>query len=145
MDSCDICASSSRPVCRRRISLSHVNKAFNSSIQACFLSVYIYREKYEVLNVIDTGTNYGERTIVPKKEATTMKEKLETEWLCHHGAPEHFSADPEFCRPIMNKFLESHNIKMKSRPARSSYKNEKVERNNGVFKSILSKICKERT
>jgi len=56
-----------------------------------------------------------------------------------------FSADPEFCRPFFKKFLEGHNITVNERPSRSSAKNGKVERNNGVLKNVLSRIIKERT
>lgn len=74
-----------------------------------------------------------------------MMNLIETEWLYHHGAPKSFSADPEFCRPIFEKFLISHKVTLKPRPSRSSAKNGHVERNNGVFKTILSRLSKEVT
>lgn len=144
-DSCDICASSGTPSHKKKISLNNVNRAFNDSIQADFVTVYIKGEKFEVLNVIDTGTNYGERVIVPAKNAQIMMNKIEEEWIYHHGAPKFFSADPEFCRSNMQKFLHSHSIELQARPSRSSSKNGKVERNNGLFKNILSRITKETT
>ncbi|PXF40233.1 hypothetical protein BWQ96_10056 [Gracilariopsis chorda] len=56
-EACDICASSGRPAPRKKISISHVNEAFNESVQTDFLVAYIGVEKYEVLNIIDAGTN----------------------------------------------------------------------------------------
>lgn len=89
------------------ISLNHVKEMFNNSIQAIFFSVYISGEMVEVLNVLDPGTNYGERKIVPKKHAIKRKVNLETEWLNLYGAREYFSADPEFYRLTVKKFLKS--------------------------------------
>lgn len=62
--SCDICASTGLPASRKKIFLSHINEAFNESIQADFLVVYISSEKYDVINIVDAGINYDERGIV---------------------------------------------------------------------------------
>lgn len=73
---CDICASTGRPATRKKVSLSHVNEAFNESVQADFLVVYIEGEKYEILNVVDCGTNYGERTILSMKDGKELSSRL---------------------------------------------------------------------
>lgn len=144
-NACDICASTGRPAHRKKVSISHVNEAFNQSMQADFLVVYVSQDKYEVLNMIDAGTNYGERVIVQKRDAQEMAAKLETEWIYHHGAPRTFSADPEFTRPALRKILKSHGIDIQERPSCSSSKNGKVERNNGLFKQIFDRISHEQT
>lgn len=144
-NSCDICASSGRPSHMRKISVSHVNEAFNEELQADFLVAYIRGERVDILNMVDTGTGYGERMIVPSRNAGVMKNMMETRWFCAHGAPKRFSADPEFCVPVLKSFLNAHNIHLADRPARSSNKNGIVERNNGIFKLVLSKIAKEKT
>ena len=144
-NSCDICASSGRPAHRKKVSITHVNEEFNVSVSADFLVAYIGEHKFEIINIVDMGTNYGERTIVSRRTADEMKHKLETDWLYHHGAPQEFSADPEFTTPTLKRFLKSHAIEVKERPSRSSSKNGKVERNNGLFKLILSRIARENT
>lgn len=93
---CDICTRTGIAVERRKISLTHVNEAFNEEVQADFVTVYIRGEKYEVFNVVDTGTAYGERAIAPSRTAECMQNLFQCEWLYHHGAPRCFSADPEF-------------------------------------------------
>lgn len=142
---CQICVSSGRPGIKPKISLSHVNTRFNDEVQADFVTVYIREEKYEVLNVIDSGTRYGERVIATSRDSKSMMSLFETEWLYHHGAPTAFSADPEFCKPFFHDFLKSHKIEARPRPSRSSWKNGIVERNNGTFKNVLSRIARENT
>lgn len=58
---CDICAQTGRPVPKKKISLTHVNQAFNESLQADFLVVYLGDRKYFVLNIICMGTKYCKR------------------------------------------------------------------------------------
>lgn len=115
-----------RPASRIKLSLTHVNEAFNEEIQADFVTCHIRGETFEILNVVDMGTKYGERKMEPTRTADRMNELLETEWIFHHGATRMFSADSEFCKPIISTFLESHNIQLNSRPSRSSHKNEIV-------------------
>lgn len=144
-DSCGICASSVRPADKAKVSLAHVNKSFNSEIQADFVTVYIRDEKFEVINIIDVGTRYGERSIAPCRDGRTMMEIVETRWLYQHGDPKRFSADPEFCKEFFKRFLDSYDIHLMERPSRSSSKNGVVERNNGTFKLVLNKLAKELT
>lgn len=139
-NACPICASSGRPSDRRKVSITHVNRAFNEEIQTDFTYVRIFDKRYEIINIIDTGTKYGERGIVPSRSAETMKAMFEQLWFYNHGVPKRFSADHEFCRPVLKKFLDSHNIILRSRPSRSSHKCGRIERNHGVFKSILKRI-----
>ena len=109
---CDICASTGRLKDKEKVSLTHVNEAFNVEIQADYVIVYIREEKFEVMNMIDLGTRYGERAIAKTPSSESMTEMLESEWIYHHGAPEKFSADSEFCRPFMQRFLTAHNIEL---------------------------------
>lgn len=142
---CAICAASGRPANRKKLSTTHINAAFNEEIQADFLYVYIREKKYEVLNIIDLGTKYGERIISQSRTAEKMKETFETKWFYNHGAPRRFSADQEFCRPVLHRFLSKHNILLNPRPSRSSHKTGRVERNNGVLKTVLERLQKADT
>lgn len=100
---CYICASSGRPRQSKKISISHVNEAFNEEFKADFMVVYIKEKKYFVLNMMDTGTRYGERMIAESRNTTHLMEMMENEWLYHHGAPKRFGADPEFCKPFFSE------------------------------------------
>lgn len=144
-DACDICAATGQQKPRRKVSISHINTAFNDEIQADFVTVHIRGERYEVLNIIDTGTRYGERVIASTHSGEEIMRLLETEWIYHHGAPEAFSAEPEFCKGFFERFLSAHSIKLHARPSRSSSKNGKGERNNGVFKAVLARLALENT
>lgn len=106
---------------------------------------YTNNKKYYVLNIIDLGTRYGERVIAESRNAADMMYMVDSEWIYHHGAPKRFGADQVFCRPIFERFLKAHEIELMPRPSRSSYKNGKVERNDGVFKSVLLRLEKEKT
>ena len=110
-----------------------MNESFNEEVQADFTVIYIHGEKYNVLNTVDLGTNYGERIIAKDRKADTMMALFEKVWIYNHGAPKRFSADPEFTKGFFVKFSNSHGISCRPRPARSSNKNGKVERNNGVL------------
>ena len=144
-EACEVCVSTGRPAHKRKISLTHVNEEFNQSLQADFVIVYIRGKKHEVLNMVDAGTNYGERAIARKRTAEVMREIFESHWIYKHGSPASFSADPEFTRPVLTKYLEAHGIVVEVKPSRSSHKNGKVERNNGLFKAILGRLSKEAT
>lgn len=92
-NACELCVLSGRPDERAKISLTNVNTAVNDEVQAGFVTAYIRDEKYKVLNIVDMGTKYGERSIAPDKDGTTMMSMLESTWLYRHGAPTNFSAD----------------------------------------------------
>lgn len=142
VQSCVVCASTGRPAQHRKVSLTHVNSSFNQELQADFTIVYIQGSKYEVLNLSDAGTRYGEREIASTRSAETIKGIFERSWMYHHGAPKRFRSDPEFCRPVLRKFMEAHGITVLPRPSRSSHKNGRIERNNGVFKLIVERVSK---
>lgn len=140
-ESCLVCAGTGRPAQHKKVSLTHVNSKFNEEIQADFCVVYIRGAKFEVLNMSDTGTRYGERTISSTRSADAIKTIFEENWVYQHGAPKRFSADPEFCRPVFQRFMAEHGVTVLPRPSRSSHKNGRIERNNGVFKLIVERIA----
>lgn len=72
-------------------------------------------------------------------------QKVETDWLYHHGAPRAFGADAEFCNKELNQFFRTRSIDLQHRPSKSTHKNGRVERNNGVWKEILQRLEKETT
>lgn len=123
--------------------MTHGNGAINEKIQADFAIVYIRQDMYEVLNIIDVGTRYGERDISSDWQGNTMMQMIEIECIYHHGAPRFFSADPELFRPLLDYFMKMHHIKTNPRTSRSSPKNGKIERKNCVFKTILSSLSRE--
>lgn len=77
--------------------------------------------------------------------AEAISVKLETERLYHHGAPNFFGADPEFCNKKLKSFLRAHQIQIRFGPSVSPHKNGKVERNNEIFKSVFEKISRDTT
>lgn len=139
-DACDICAASGRPKIKKKISLSHVNEGFNQEVQADFLYAVIGDKNYEILNIIDVGTKYGERSLAESRSCKEMKRLFEESWFYRHGAPRRFSADHEFCRSALTSFMELHEITVNPRPSRSSHKCGQVERNNGIFKLVVGKL-----
>lgn len=94
---------------------------------------------------MDLGTGYGEGAVVTSRRAEAIMSKFEEYWICRHGSPKEFSADPEFFQPFFIRYLSRHNIKANERPARSSHKNGWVERNNGLFEIVFEKLTKEKT
>lgn len=144
-EACVSCAKSGRPKNSRKLSLKHVNTEFNNEVQADFMTVNHNGSKYEILNISDCSTAFVERSILKSRSAKVMMEKFVETWICRHGCPVQFSADPEFCQPFFIKYLNGHGTKTNERPAQSSHKNGRVERNNSLFKSIFEKMSKEKT
>lgn len=141
--SCITCATSGRPVQTKKISLKHVNKEFNVEVQADFMTVNCKEKKYEVLNVEDTSTGYGERKTVDYRCAKKMMAQFEEIWSCRHGAPKFSVLTRNSACHFPPSTWQGMGVKVNERPARSSHKSRRVERSNGVFKSIFEKIRKE--
>lgn len=64
-------------------------------------------------------------------------------WIHAHGAPTHFSSDPEFQVARLKQFLKVHAVCIRPRPARRHNRTGIVEGNNGVFKAIFYRPEKE--
>lgn len=143
--SCDICASTGRPANMKKVSIMHINESFNRKLQADFMVKYIRGERFDVLSMVDTWTGYGERVIVPSRNATIMKSMIESRCFCEHEAPKAFSADPKFFVAILISFMQSHNITILDRWSRSSSKKSIIKSKNGVSKSILSLTSNEKS
>jgi len=142
---CDICASSGRPHHSKKLSIAHIDKAFNDEVQADFLWCTIQGTQFVVLNIVDTSTKYGERVQAPSRSAKTMMELVESHWICRHGAPSSFSADVEFTTTVTKQFMSRHSVEVHARPVRAHNKTGIVERNNGLFKNIIKRLERERT
>lgn len=82
---CSICVSSGRPKDKIKLSLTHGNEAFNVEIQTHFATAYIRNDKYGILNIIDMGTGYCERTIATSRSSENIQKLLEATWINHHG------------------------------------------------------------
>lgn len=139
-DACPIRASGRRPAKSGKVSMTHISTAFNDEVRADCMYTCIQGRKQEVPYIVDTGTKYGERVIVTSRLGDVIKNLFEKSSFYSNGASKYFSADYEFCRPKLREFMEKHELKVIKRPARSSYKSGRVERNNGVFKNVLAKI-----
>lgn len=142
-DNCLICAKSGPPKPMRKISINHVNQAFNVEIQIDFTFVGIRGTQYNCLHMVDCGTGYSEAGIVSDRKSNTTVRLIETEWINRHGAPEALSADDEMTSKEIRRFLNGRNIELKGRPVRRHNKTGIIERKNGVVKRILEKIQKE--
>ena len=116
-DSCGICVQNGRPLPSRKISLTHVNQAFNQEVQVDFTYEHVRGTLRTILVITDCGTGYTETTIVTRRNIDTIIRCLEHIWFTRHGAPEIFSADDEYNRRQLQGFLSVHNIKYKAKPA----------------------------
>lgn len=75
--SCVLCSNSGRPQSTNKMSFKHVNKAFNDEVKADLLTVKYHDGKYEKLNIVNTSTGYGERSIVESRNEQTIVSKFE--------------------------------------------------------------------
>lgn len=96
-NTCDVCRSSDQPRTIKKVSSTHVNDAFDQKPQIDLTAMYLIGDKFEVLNMIDTGARYGERVIAPSKNVQNITDSIETSCIYHLEAPKRFSSDPVFC------------------------------------------------
>ena len=150
--SCNICIQHGRPLPSKKVSLTHVNEAFNEEIQIDFTYAVVYRrsannpntydrEKHILLVMTDTGTRYTEATIVTDRSVSTIINAYEKHWLCKHGASKRLSADDEYHRRALTGYLETHGIIFRARPTRRHNKIGIVERKNGTLKDIIRRLA----
>ena len=150
--SCNICAQHGRPLPSKKISLTHVNEAFNEEVQLDFTYAVIYRkqagnsneyhrEKHILLVMTDTGTRYTEAATVRDRSIPTMIDTYERFWLCRHGASKRISADDEYNRRSLMRYLETHDVAFHARPTRRHNKLGIVERKNGTLKNVLRRLA----
>lgn len=137
---CEICARHGRPLSSTKISLTHVNEAFNEEIQIDFTFCDIQGEKHKLMVITDTGTGYTEAQRVISKDMNTIVLLVEVLWICRHGASKKLSADDEYHRNKLTTFLNSQDIEFKPRSARRHNKVGIVERKNGILKNIIHKL-----
>ena len=142
-EACEVCVKNGRPAPSRKVSLTHVNQAFNVELQIDFVFPTVRGKKHNVINMTDTGTNYSELVLCESRNAKAIVSAIENTWIYHHGAPEAISADDEFNRAPLQQFLNVHNISFKPRPTRRHNKTGIVERKNATVKAILSKLNDE--
>lgn len=76
-EACDICASTGRPATSNKISLTHVNEAFNMEVQADFAFEVVRGVKRTIFIITDTGTTFSEGTITALKDISTTCKMLE--------------------------------------------------------------------
>lgn len=143
VDACEICTKNGQPKTSRKISLTHVNEAFNQELQIDFFYYTICGVKRTVMNTTDAGTGYSELSMVPDRSMPTIVTTIDEGWVCRHGAPKATSADDEYNKLTLRNYLTSHEIVFKPRPARRHNKIGIVERKNGTIKTILAKLTDE--
>lgn len=64
-----------------------MNGDFNEKLQGDSTTVYIDGDKFEVLNLVDELTGYGEGCIVKGRNYNFMMYSYETSYIWRHGKP----------------------------------------------------------
>lgn len=142
---CKVCTKNGLPMPARKVSLTHVNEAFNEEIQMDFFFITIQGANLIILIITDTGTGFSELTIVESRHPDVFIREIERSWVCRHGAPNAVSADDEYNKKATHLYLRTHDIQFKPRPARRHNKTGIVERKIVTVKSILNKLNDEDT
>lgn len=140
---CEVCARHGKPLPSKKISLTHVNEAFNEEVQIDFTYIEMNGTKYTLIVITGTGTSYSECEIVDAKNVNTIMEAIDRLWICKHGTPKHGSADDEFNRAALRRFSVNHGIEFHPRPTRRHNKVGFVERKNGTIKNIVQRLAND--
>ena len=112
---CEICARTGRPKPSKKISLSHVNEQFNREVQIAFCYVKIRGNQEVIYMITDTGTAYAEGCIARSRNLEHVIFLLEQMWFLRNDAPNALSADDEYHKQRLNKYLAGHNVTFKAR------------------------------
>lgn len=144
-DACGICRSSGRPAASRKVSLTHVNEAFNMEVQLDFGYEIVRGKKRTLLIITDAGTSFSEGCLTTTKDIKIIATILESHWVLRHGAPVAVSADDEYNRKRLRAFLDAHSITFKPRPTRRHNKTGIIERKIQTVKAIIRRMDKEIT
>lgn len=81
---------------KKNISRTHVNEAFNEEMQVHFVHIRIHSERYEVLNMVDLGTRYGERTIINTICRDNLQRAFETQ--CSYNTVRQVLLGAPYCK-----------------------------------------------
>lgn len=113
-----MCAATRWVASKKKIYTSHINEGFIEEDQVDFTSAEVYEKKREIMNIVDMGMLYVECVISDGRTTDEIKRKFETPWFYMHGAPKRLSADHEFCRKFLRKYLLTQVIQLKPGPSR---------------------------
>ena len=139
---CTICVRTGRPLPSRKVSLSHIDAKFNSTVGVDFF--FWSRDPSHTVPCIHAmcmGTSFSEAEPVPSREMEQAARIFESLWIHQHGRPVHAAYDPEFNSASFVEMLSKHGIVQQPRPARRHNKMGRVERKHHTIKLILSRIA----
>lgn len=126
---CGICRRTGRPAASIKVSLMHVNAAFNTETKIDFAYQDIGGSKYKTLIFMNTVALYTEGKTETSRKAETVMPTLENYWILMHVAPSSTSADDEYNQTKTKPMLTSHNITFKPGhrvdTTKQAYSNEK--------------------
>lgn len=139
-DACSVCPQARLPAPCKKISLSHVRKAFNIKVQADFMFTDTHNNKYCVLHIVDTGSRYSEVSFVSNRSCEIMENEIKRCWMLEHGSSKTLSVDSEFTKVPRKPFLTVHNIKLAERPVRCYNETGILERRFRTIKLMLERL-----
>lgn len=98
------------PLDKMKISSSDENEASNIAVSAVFLIARIRGAVYCIMNIVHLGTRFRERHIDTYNRFDAPVNKPGTILIYKKKVHVQCTADPEFTRPELRSFIESHNI-----------------------------------
>lgn len=138
--SCEIYLRLKRPTTIQKMSLSHVNEAFNFERLTDYAFVPFGTKRHTVLVMTDTGTSYREADLIKSRNAEGICRAIQYHRVLRHGVPAIFSGDDEFhCGPIL-RCLVTYYICFTPRLARRDNKTRIVEWKIQNMKIILREL-----
>lgn len=139
---CSICIRTGEPLPSRKVSISHIECNFNSTVGVDFF--YWQRSTIRTVVCIHAmclGTKLSEAEPIESRDMNGAARKLESLWIHHHGRPVAIGFDPEFNKAPFLAMLNRNGIIPEPRPARRHNKLGRVERKHRTIKQILSRLA----
>lgn len=123
-EKCDICTKSGFPKPSKKMSITHVNEAFNQECQIDYELFTVKGQNLTGLTLTDTGTAYTETCIVERRDMSTAGKVIQNDWIYRHGNPKAITGGDEFNNKPFEIFLKQWDIQFKPRPPRRTNKLE---------------------
>lgn len=114
---CGICARSERSTPVQKVSLTHVNEAFNMEVQLDSPYEMDRGAIRTIITIMDIVTRFTEGMLTLRRGMQTIIDCLDSCWIFRHGSPASLSADDEYNRRPLRSTLQTYENMLETRPA----------------------------
>ena len=135
LEHCPKCVATSEPLTTRKVSLSSLNREFNSVV--CI--DHLHLDDNRVFHIMDASSRYSAGDVV---DTTAMKQAIasfESLWISPFWTPKTVLYDQAFENGEFKNYLESHDIEIRPIPPRRHNKNV-IESKHRIIRDVYLRL-----